>query len=197
MVLIVFEGLDRSGKTTQCRQLIEYLRSKGKTVHSLRYPDRKCPLTGKIINDFLLGEVEMTPHTSSLVFAANLWDMQETLRKAKASADEFYVMDRYIWSCVVYSVARGMDRNTFERLLHSLPTPDITFYMDVSIERMMERGGYGEERFEKPEFQRAVSQGMQLYLNSSDEWGNVIVINASPSVEQVEFSIQASINPYL
>ena len=61
-----------------------------------------------------------------------------------------------------------------------LPAPDIVFYMRVSPEAAARRGGYGEERYEKAEFQRTVSANFDKL-----QGGNWVVIDADQPIGQI------------
>ena len=66
------------------------------------------------------------------------------------------VCDRYAYSGVAYSSAKGID---FEWCLNAdrgLIQPDLTFYFDVSMDTIKARSGFGEERYEKVDFQDKV-----------------------------------------
>jgi dTMP kinase len=71
--LIVFEGIDRCGKTTQVNCLFEYLRKKInlESVIQLKHPNRLSP-SGKLINQFLLKQIDMSNDTISLILTSNL-----------------------------------------------------------------------------------------------------------------------------
>jgi len=87
--LIVFEGLDRSGKSSQCKRLAERLQSEGHRVRQMRFPgklwtrsimnggliilDRTTPI-GKMIDNYLRGEAEQEDHVIHLLFSANRWE---------------------------------------------------------------------------------------------------------------------------
>lgn len=71
--LIVFEGVDRCGKTTQTKKLLEYLKSCGIAAELLRFPDRTTQ-TGKIIDSYLVNGVELDDKAVHLLFSANRWE---------------------------------------------------------------------------------------------------------------------------
>lgn len=89
--LIVFEGLDRSGKSTQCERLVSYLSERGVPVRHRRFPgklfqlavrperglivlaDRTTPI-GQMINNYLQGQSEQEDHVIHLLFSANRWE---------------------------------------------------------------------------------------------------------------------------
>ena len=69
------------------------------------------------------------------------------------------ICDRYSFSGVAYSVAKGLPFEWCRAPETSLPLPDITFFLDISPEKARLRGaGYGEERYEKEELQRRVRE---------------------------------------
>jgi len=70
--LIVFEGCDRSGKTTVCKKLVEHFNGK-ESVKFMRFPDRTTEV-GNAINSYLIGQRELDDHVIHLLFSANRWE---------------------------------------------------------------------------------------------------------------------------
>lgn len=66
---IVFEGVDRSGKTTQAKLLADRLQA-----HHIRFPDRSTGI-GSIIDRYLRKEVELEDHAVHLLYSANRWEL--------------------------------------------------------------------------------------------------------------------------
>lgn len=104
--LIVLEGLDRSGKSTISRYVQELISNKAPCV-AMNFPDRKTVI-GQMINEFLCNKTELGDQAIHLLFSANRWerfkDIEETLSKGTN-----IICDRYWYSGVAYSVAKGMD----------------------------------------------------------------------------------------
>lgn len=78
----------------------------------------------------------------------------ELLRKLAAGTT--VVADRYAYSGVAFTAAKGapgLDRAWCQAPDAGLPAPDAVFFLDLSAEAAEARGGYGEERYEKAEFQ--------------------------------------------
>lgn len=104
--MLAFEGLDKTGKTTQCRLLHNYLSSKGVNNTLLHFPVRNS-VTGQVLNRYLSNDLDLIPQTSHLLFSANRWELHgkicETLQKG-----EVVIVDRYIWSGKAYSMALGL-----------------------------------------------------------------------------------------
>lgn len=71
--LIVLEGLDRSGKTSQSGRLVKYLDGLGYPVESWRFPDRETAV-GKMISSYLTNQSQLDDHTIHLLFSANRWE---------------------------------------------------------------------------------------------------------------------------
>lgn len=66
------------------------------------------------------------------------------------------VADRYSYSGVAFSVAKGLDRAWCEAQETGLPAPDAVLYLALSLDEAAARGGFGEERYEKRELQAKV-----------------------------------------
>lgn len=71
--LIVLEGLDRSGKTSQSGRLLSYLDGLGYPVESWRFPDRDTAV-GKMISSYLSNQSQLDDRTIHLLFSANRWE---------------------------------------------------------------------------------------------------------------------------
>lgn len=71
--LIVVEGLDRSGKSTQCQRLVETLLATGSPAKLLKFPDRTTHI-GQMINAYLTSNTELSDHVIHLLFSANRWE---------------------------------------------------------------------------------------------------------------------------
>ena len=71
--LIVFEGCDRCGKTTQCDLLIEYLSKIGVKCQLNKFPNRTSTL-GKMISEYLNSDKDFDDHCIHLMFSANRWE---------------------------------------------------------------------------------------------------------------------------
>lgn len=69
-----------------------------------------------------------------------------------------------------------------------LPAPDVVLFLDLTIEQAMERGQFGEERYEKEDFQRQVRAKFDELMNESTvQWQ---VINAARTIEEVEEDVR-------
>ena len=101
--LIVFEGCDRVGKTTQIQKLADSL-CKDRPVKVFKFPDRST-LIGKLIDEFLQKKKTLDDHVVHLLFSANRWECIEEIKK-QVEAGTTVLVDRYAYSGVAYSSAK-------------------------------------------------------------------------------------------
>uniref|UniRef100_A0A0N5B403 dTMP kinase n=1 Tax=Strongyloides papillosus TaxID=174720 RepID=A0A0N5B403_STREA len=160
--LIIFEGIDRSGKTTQSKRLAEYLIGKGLKVHLRRVPDRDEPLTGPAIDKFLqtAKSVEQSKNTLHLLFSANRWAIINDIKKLLGDGINV-ICDRYVYSGISYSLAKGLDRRWVIGPDVGLPKPDVVLFFDITPDSTRVREGFGDEIFEKKTFQDIVYKEMK------------------------------------
>ncbi|GAQ88740.1 Thymidylate kinase/adenylate kinase [Klebsormidium nitens] len=152
---IVLEGLDRSGKSTQVQKLVEYLKSRGVEAEAWRFPDRTTAM-GKMIASYLDSKSELDDCAVHLLFSANRWE-KRSLMEAKLREGTTLIVDRYSYSGVAFTAAKGLPFDWCKAPEVGLPAPDAVLYLQIPPEAALERGGYGEERYEKLDFQRVVA----------------------------------------
>ncbi|XP_072950270.1 thymidylate kinase isoform X2 [Typha angustifolia] len=165
--LIVLEGLDRSGKTSQCSNLLSYLRGTGLSVEAWRFPDRSTSI-GQLISAYLANESQLDDKAIHLLFSANRWE-KRALMENKLKSGITIVVDRYSYSGVAFSVAKGLDMGWCMALEMGLIAPDLVIFLDIPPEKAAERGGYGTERYEQLEFQRKVAKHYHTLCDASWE----------------------------
>jgi len=189
--LLVFEGLDRSGKSTQCALLVEHLISQGDRVEHVRFPNRTTPI-GQILNAYLSGATEVEDHVVHLLFSANRWEMASQISRWIAEGVTV-VVDRYYYSGCVYTAAKALPGLGLGWARHpdvGLPRPDLCVFLDVSPETAAARGGFGGEKYEQTEFQARVRELFEVMWRHPDEENDVVVVNADRSMEDVERTIR-------
>ena len=103
--LIIFEGSDRSGKTTQAKYLADYLRKCGKSVVQFSFPT-KTNQFGQMLRSWLQGAVEYEPMAVNLLFEADRYQEIHNLTHALESFD-YVIVDRFWRTGAAYSVYRG------------------------------------------------------------------------------------------
>lgn len=102
-----------------------------------------------------------------LLFAMNRWEMRQQIIQ-KLENGESVVSDRYAYSGVCYSVAKGLNFDWCLGADRGLLRPDLVFYIDAKADVLAKRAGFGEERFEKVEFQSKVEQAYKKFKEGDD-----------------------------
>lgn len=193
--LILFEGIDRCGKTTQSQLLTEYIKTKT-SCEFIRFPDRTSYI-GKLINDYLANTKEtanVSDQTIHLLFSANRWEAAKSIEE-KLNAGVTLVCDRYAYSGVSFSSAKdtpGMDLDWCKMCDRGLPSPDVVIYLDIPVEEAARRGQFGEERYEKIDFQIKVREKF-MALKKSDEDSGIVpwyTIDARGTIEDINTTIK-------
>lgn len=144
MNLIVIEGLDGAGKSTQIKLCQEYFDSNGFEYEYLHFPRTDAPFFGELISRFLRGEFgelkDVDPSLVAMLYAGDRKDVADDI--AKWLADGKYVLcDRYVYSNVAYQCAKVNDKGEREKLMDwifklefeyfSIPRPAVNIFLDV------------------------------------------------------------------
>ena len=141
---ILFEGVDRCGKTTQSTLLVETLKRAGVRAELWRYPDRTTGM-GVMINSYLQSKTEMDDGAIHLLFAANRWEKKKAMEAALAEGITL-VVDRYSYSGVAFTAAKkipGLDLEWCKSPERGLVRPDAVLYLNMPIDAARRRGGFG------------------------------------------------------
>ncbi|KAK9463297.1 thymidylate kinase-domain-containing protein [Lipomyces oligophaga] len=198
-LLILLEGLDRAGKTTQCellRQKLARLNGEQK-VRVQKVPDRSTE-TGQVINAYL-GSITTFPDQSiHLLFSANRWELQNSIISSIESG-QTVILDRYVPSGISYSLAKNVPGMSLDWCLspdRGLPRPDLTIFLDIDpqLAKSSLREDFGKERYEVSEFQTTVRSHFKVLLGNGVtkgclDMGRVVMIDATKSIEQIESEI--------
>ena len=106
-LLIVFEGLDQSGKQTQAELLRDRLKADGYKVRLLSFPDYGTSI-GEEIARALQGERDYGPEVMQLLYVANRYERREEILHW-LEGGLILICDRYVASSVAYGEAQGLD----------------------------------------------------------------------------------------
>ncbi|RGB28107.1 protein ZEU1 [Rhizophagus diaphanus] len=188
---ILFEGCDKAGKSTQAKKLFEYLKNNGHSVELWKFPDRKTTI-GQIINGYLANDKELDDKAIHLLFSANRWECMKDMKNLLLSGTTL-IVDRYAYSGVSYSVAKGLDLDWCCLPDRGLLSPDIIFFMDLTAEAAEKRGGFGEERYEKKSLQEKVRKIFYMLKEKDNDSDSLWkILNANQSVEMLHKRIVES-----
>lgn len=165
-ILIAIEGVDRVGKSTLSKKLVESLKESGRAAEYIRFPDRNTPV-GKLISSYLSCDTPLDDKAIHLLFAANRWEWNEKIKSLLNSGTSL-VVDRYAYSGVAYSLAKGnMTLDWCKSPDAGLISADIVFYLTASGS-LESRSGYGDEIYESTSFQAKVKEAYNRIR--SDNW---------------------------
>ena len=171
-VLVVFEGAEGVGKTTQLRRLAQALERQGVTYQVLREPG--CTPPGEEIRRILLDHPhDLAPATEALLFMASRAELvSRTLRPALA-AGQVVLVDRFFLSTYAYQVAgRGLDEElvrSANRLATGGIVPDLTLLLDLpageGLERAAQRGAHDRIERAGDAFHARVAGAFRLFAD--------------------------------
>ncbi|EJT96452.1 P-loop containing nucleoside triphosphate hydrolase protein, partial [Dacryopinax primogenitus] len=128
-----------------------------------------------------------------LLFSANRWELAASIERDLQEGITI-VCDRYAFSGAVFSAAKGLPLEWCKAPDAGLPAPDAVLFLDISPEKAAERGGYGEERYEKREMQEQVRAQFAVLGKQVKGWTRV---DAGRSVEEVQQDISAVVKPLI
>ncbi len=145
-MLIVLEGLDGAGKSTQVKRLKEYLQQRCGSLEYIHFPRYEAPVYGDLITRFLKGEFgsieAVHPQLVALLFAEDRHGAAPAMREALARG-KTVLLDRYVYSNIAYQCAKLQDLQERRRLRDwifnteyghfELPEPDLNLFLDVPI----------------------------------------------------------------
>jgi dTMP kinase len=179
--LIVIEGLDGAGTTTQVKRLVEHLTAKGMRAHATREPS-DGPV-GRLIREMLVGEhaiegQKLSQGTFGLLFAADRLDHMQREVDPQIAAGAIVVSDRWYHSSLAYQ-GTGADRDWIATLNARARTPDLTIFLQVRPEVAAKRRATArrrEELFEDLQMQQEVDAGYKATIAELKAQGERIEI---------------------
>jgi dTMP kinase len=145
--LVVFEGLDQSGKQTQAEQLRDRLRAEGHKSRLVSFPDYGTSI-GEEIARALQGEREYGPDVMQLLYIANRYERKGDLQRW-LDGGLILVCDRYKGSSVAYGEAMDLDPLWLTEIQKFLPEPTITILLDIAPETAVQRKSVDRDRYER------------------------------------------------
>lgn len=145
-MLIVIEGLDGAGKSTQVRKMRDYLGRVCPRLEYIHFPRYDAPVYGGLISKFLRGDFgeidKVHPQLVALLFAEDRHGAAPQMRRTLESGGTV-LLDRYVYSNIAYQCAKLPDAGAAEELREwilgteyeqfDLPRPDLNIFLDVPI----------------------------------------------------------------
>jgi len=157
-MLITFEGIDGSGKTTQIRLLGDWLLSQGLSYLHTREPGGTM-LGGRIRNDLLLGNMNIAPLAEAFLFLADRAQHFEQIVLPKLDQGHVVLVDRCIDSMIAYQGYGKHVGISFLEYLNLAATqgqePNLTLLLDIEAESALDRKKGDLDRMEQLDLLRS------------------------------------------
>ncbi len=134
--LIVIEGADGSGRSTQIGLLRDWLERLG--YPTVEVGLKRSTLVGRELKEAKKGNI-LSPITFSLFYATDFCDQLENIIIPALHADFLVLADRYIYTLMVRDIVRGMDAEWVREVYSIALVPDAVFYLKVPPEELAER----------------------------------------------------------
>eukprot|EP01033_Poteriospumella_lacustris_P014263 gene14263-10194_t len=122
-----------------------------------------------------------------------MFDVLPTVVMSSQHDDDGAVCDRYAYCGVAFTFAKGLDIEWCKNSVRGLPAPDCIIYLDLAVEEAAQRGQFGEERYEKVEFQKAVREKFMNLRETDEAEANVpwFVLDARKSIDELHAEIRS------
>src|SRR5579872_2922370 len=204
--LIVIEGTDGVGRSTQLQLLRPWLESSGYAVVDTEMT--RSVLAGSGLKQAKEGHT-LGPITLNLFYATDFVDRFESQIVPALRAGFVVLTDRYIFSLMARALVRGVDPRWIRSIYGLALKPDAVFYLRIGIEelipRVLQRGGFnhwesgmdmhfGEDLFES--FVNYQSRLLKQFDDMAQEY-NFQVLDASRPVEQIAEQLKQKVLPLL
>jgi dTMP kinase len=203
--LIVLEGAEGAGKSTQLKRIAEWLSARGETVIGVREPGGT--VVGDEIRRVLLDpSSEIVPRAEALLFMASRAQLVETEIRPAIEAGAVVLVDRFFLSTYAYQgVGRGLPEQEL-RVANTMATgglvPDLTLLLSMPVAeglvRAASRGGH--DRMERAElaFHERVANAFATFATADwqathPECGRIVILDAQGSEDVVFARIRTTL----
>ncbi len=164
-LLISFEGIDGSGKSTQCKMLYHELIDRGFVVHLYREPGG-TRISEKIRNILLDREnMEMSPVTEMLLYFASRNQLISEKVVPALKKGEIVLLDRFVDSTIAYQgYGRNLSLESIQKVADvaiGTVTPDLTILVDTPLET-------AEDRMEDRDLDRLEAENVEFKLRTKN-----------------------------
>jgi len=133
--IIVIEGIDKAGKTTQANLLLKNL--KGKKYMKFDFPDYSTPV-GIEIKQFLDGKRDYSDEVKMMLLSANRWEKKSEIESIIGKGTTI-IMNRYYQSNLVYGISKGLKLKWLLALDEGLPKADLVVVIDIKTKTLVKR----------------------------------------------------------
>ena len=186
-MLIVFEGLDQSGKQTQAELLRDRLKEEGRKSRLVSFPDYGTSI-GEEIARALQGERDYGADVMQLLYVANRYERKPDLQRW-IDGGLILICDRYLASSIAYGEAQGLDADWLAEIQKFLPPPSLTIMLDIAPETAVQRKAVDRDRYER-------DLAMQARVRNSyrrQAAAGWVVIDGERSKDQIAGDVYAAV----
>jgi dTMP kinase len=134
--LIVVEGADGSGRSTQIAQLVNWLETSGHATVQVGL--KRSSLVSEELERAQEGNI-LSRTTLSLFYATDFADQLENIILPALKAGFIVLADRYVYTLMARDITRGMDEAWLKNVYSIAPVPDAVFYLSVEAEELVQR----------------------------------------------------------
>lgn len=134
--LIVVEGADGSGRSTQIAHLVSWLESRGHATVQVGL--KRSTLVSEELDQAQEGNI-LSRTTFSLFYATDFADQLENVMLPALRAGFMVLADRYIYTLMARDLVRGMEMEWVQNLYGIALVPDVVFYLQVAPEALVQR----------------------------------------------------------
>jgi dTMP kinase len=204
--LIVVEGTDGVGRSTQIEQLVPWLEVLGYAVRQTGWT--RSSLLAETINEAKAGH-ELTVSTFSLLYAADFADRMENEIIPALRSGFIVVADRYMYTAFARNAVMGADRQWTRELFGCALVPDLVLYLNIDVEHLVPRvlDGKGMNYWESgmhlalgsdisDSFRHYQSRLVREYDRLAREF-RFLTVDARRSVEEIQADLRRHISSYL
>jgi dTMP kinase len=195
-LFLSLDGLDGTGKSTQCRLLAKWLREQGKEVVACNDPGG-TPLGQQLRQILLSYRGEMARECEALLFMASRAQLVAEVIRPALTAGKVVVSDRFLLANIVYQGhAGGLDVELLReagKLSTGNLEPDCTLVLDLPLEIAVARRRRPADRMENQpaEYQQRVREGFLAEARRKPE--RIKVIDARPAVDEVQAGLRREV----
>jgi dTMP kinase len=191
--IIVLEGIDKSGKTTQSKLLVDYVSSTAsfKAVQ-MNFPNYST-FSGIEIHRHLKGQTRYNPYALHVLFALNRYEEKPFIERLLEEGS-IIVMNRYFQSNIIYGLADGITRHEWlESLDGEMPQANLIIILDISVEESMSRNSNPDVNEQDKNYLRRVRS---YFLKYADAYGWKIVDANNKSKEEIHKEVIKIVERY-
>lgn len=185
--LIVLEGIDGSGKSTQHKLLVRFLKKQGIKVKTIKFPRHGKPFFGKMIDEYLAGAfgqaTKLDGKLASILFALDRLEVKDKIINWLKQG-YYFIPDRYLPSNLGHQLGKIIDKpdpvkedfilwdETMEYKVLGIPRPNLVIYLRVDFDvvvDLLEKRGSGDQHETDHEYLRN-SQKAYEFVAKRKKW---------------------------